>query len=634
MMVVACNEDGAFGSLSTSLSVLNPIMIQVAHPRSLNIGDKVSIPVTISRSDKNITTAELTSKNDPSYIKGYTASTNIKFNQDVMYHNYKIDVQPKAGKTKVEVGIKSGSKGMTALTDILVNYPHPYETQSSTFALKPGESKTINIKPIGYPQAFKSELQVSGYKIPNVLKYATELIQYPYGCLEQVTSASFSQLYLDELLALKPSEIKQQKENLEAGVSKILSLSDGKGRFNYWSNGYYDSWSDLYAGNFLIEYQRKEKNTSTNAVFNNWIDKMVTTANNWTFVKSEYEGVNENQFYLQAYRLFILAKAGKPAKSGMNRFLNVVNSKNSAVYYLLAATYQLAGFESKSAELISTAEQKIKYGEENNGDYYYHASASKAAVIVECLSYFPTQKKNMEEFFADLVDKTNKTWSSTYTKGYTFLATYKMYGSLKNLNQKMEFKLNLDGKNESISVPSGQIWKTFTEGNNSKAITVTNTGNKDLIINQYDRFIDTNLKKEFIERELKLNINYFNVTKGIAGLDSISLGDDLTCSVEIRNNSIFKYENLALNYRVASGFELINPRLNNTNYELESVNYQDFKDDRVYSFFELAAGQSVNLTFRVKAAFKGDFFKPMVQCEHMYRGDIFAKSATGRVVIR
>ncbi|HMP28978.1 MAG TPA: hypothetical protein PKD85_05225, partial [Saprospiraceae bacterium] len=116
--------------------------------------------------------------------------------------------------------------------------------------------------------------------------------------------------------------------------------------------------------------------------------------------------------------------------------------------------------------------------------------------------------------------------------------------------------------------------------------------------------------------------------------DSIRMGDDLTCSIAIKNPTNFTQEHLALNYRVPSGFELINPRLNNEDFAVRSINYQDYKDDRVYTFFSLNAGQTVYLTFKIKAAFKGNFFKPMVQCEHMYRGDIYAKTGTGRVFIK
>ncbi|MFZ1748952.1 MAG: hypothetical protein WAU01_02120, partial [Saprospiraceae bacterium] len=62
--------------------------------------------------------------------------------------------------------------------------------------------------------------------------------------------------------------------------------------------------------------------------------------------------------------------------------------------------------------------------------------------------------------------------------------------------------------------------------------------------------------------------------------------------------------------------------------------YQDYKDDRVYTFFNLQAGGSDVYTFRVKAAFTGDFYLPAVSCEHMYKGTVFSRTDTGRVSVK
>ena len=634
MMVVACNDNGAFGSLSKSLSVVNPIMVQSNHPRSLNISDKIAIPVTITRSDSKISAVNLSSKSDVSFVKGYQSSSKLNLSGDVTYHNYNVEVLPKAGKTKIDIGVKSGNKGMEESTEIAINYPNPYESKSSIYSLKPGESKTFKISPKGFVEAYQSQIQVSGFKIPKFLEYASDLIQYPYGCLEQTTSATFGQLYLDELLVLSPQLQKQRKEYLEAGVQRILSMYNGRGNFNYWQNGYYDTWADLYAGNFLIEFQRKEKSSQNNEVINAWMNKLNSSANDWTFSETKDNYYSENQYLVQAYRLFILAKAGKPAKSAMNRFINVVRSENSLVWYLLAATYQISGFESKAKEFAKMAEEKMKSNDQNNNyDYYYHGQQSKMAQIVECMSYLPDQKKNMTGVFSDLTDQMNKSWLSTYTKGYAFLATYKMYGNLKNLNQKVSFKVNNNGKNEEVMLKPGQSWDVKSSAE-VKSLVVSNTGGAEIFINQFERFIDKNVVKEKSESDLNTHITYYNSSKGNTGLDNLSLGDDITVSIQVKNPSIYRYEHLALNYRVPSGFELINPRVNNESYAVKDVNYQDFRDDRVYSFFELAPGQSLTLNFKVKAAFKGDFYLPVTQCEHMYRGDIYSRSGSGRVVIR
>lgn len=109
---------------------------------------------------------------------------------------------------------------------------------------------TIETKPTGYPETFRSQILVSGTKAPDFVSYAEKLIEYPYGCLEQLTSNGFGQLYLDKLLDVDPSTNKQRVENLKMVVHKIGSHQRAGGSFYYWDNDYYHAWSDMYAGHF------------------------------------------------------------------------------------------------------------------------------------------------------------------------------------------------------------------------------------------------------------------------------------------------------------------------------------------------------------------------------------------------
>jgi uncharacterized protein YfaS (alpha-2-macroglobulin family) len=92
---------------------------------------------------------------------------------------------------------------------------------------------------------------------------------------------------------------------------------------------------------------------------------------------------------------------------------------------------------------------------------------------------------------------------------------------------------------------------------------------------------------------------------------------------------------MALNTVMPSGLELLNPRLYETerNPVREEFLYQDFKDDRAYTFFILEPGKTKTFYFKAKAAFTGDFYMPVTRCENMYKGNIFASSASGRLII-
>jgi hypothetical protein len=144
------------------------------------------------------------------------------------------------------------------------------------------------------------------------------------------------------------------------------------------------------------------------------------------------------------------------------------------------------------------------------------------------------------------------------------------------------------------------------------------------------------LQKVANSSNLDIKVNYVNLTKGELGLSDLDLGDDISITINVKNLTALHSDNLALNLKVPSGFELINPRIYQTEEQSSgsSFNFQDFKDDRVYTFFGLNPGATATYTFRAKAVFSGDFYQPTVTCEDMYQGNIFANTAAGRVNVK
>jgi uncharacterized protein YfaS (alpha-2-macroglobulin family) len=54
------------------------------------------------------------------------------------------------------------------------------------------------------------------------------------------------------------------------------------------------------------------------------------------------------------------------------------------------------------------------------------------------------------------------------------------------------------------------------------------------------------------------------------------------------------------------------------------ITYQDFRDDRVYSFFDLGAGESVSVPVTLTATYPGRFYLPAVSCSAMYDASVSA----------
>lgn len=637
LMIVAI-QDGNTGNLEKMITVKNPLMVQTQFPRSLQVTDKLRLPVQLFRDDVSIQNATLKATTSQPVLKGLPTNQAISFGKENRVTHYaNIEVGNTPGKTTIDMVVEGKGKTMKESTDIAVQYPNPYETKVKHVVIQPGKSAVFEVKPQGYQAVFKGQLIVSGTKAPDFVSFAEKLIEYPYGCLEQVTSNGFGQLYLDKLLDLDPKTNQERVKNLQMVVHKIGSYQKSGGMFYYWNNDYYHSWSDMYAGHFLLEMKNLGYLPQDNQILQNWIQGHFQKANNWSVSNTNENYTYEYEAMTQAYKLYILAKGNKPAKSAMNRFMTTNTSKNPLVWWLMAGSFAQSGFDSKAKELIQKAEN-LQLTSQTSYDYYSFGSTSRnLALIVEILSGIEGQKKKLDTYFEEMVRSYNDdSWHSTQDMGFACIATFAYYGENMALNKDVDYvvtglKAVQNFKHKALS--SRKIAISRNDWN--KKIEIKNNGKSPVYVSQNDKFISNSLNQQAVSQEVKMNVRYYNATQRKNGLNEVRLGDDIEIYVSVTNPNATILRDMALNTVMPSGLELLNPRLYETerNPVREEFLYQDFKDDRAYTFFILEPGKTKTFYFKAKAAFTGDFYMPVTRCENMYKGNIFASSASGRLII-
>jgi uncharacterized protein YfaS (alpha-2-macroglobulin family) len=115
----------------------------------------------------------------------------------------------------------------------------------------------------------------------------------------------------------------------------------------------------------------------------------------------------------------------------------------------------------------------------------------------------------------------------------------------------------------------------------------------------------------------------------------LSQGTDFLAVVTLTNpGSLGYYTDLALHQVFPSGWEIQNSRLFGSelgNYD--QPDYQDIRDDRIYSFFNLYSGRSKSFAVKLTAAYPGRYYLPALSCSAMYRGDVSAVTEGMWVVV-
>ncbi|MBA3901949.1 MAG: hypothetical protein H0X62_17390, partial [Bacteroidetes bacterium] len=130
------------------------------------------------------------------------------------------------------------------------------------------------------------------------------------------------------------------------------------------------------------------------------------------------------------------------------------------------------------------------------------------------------------------------------------------------------------------------------------------------------------------ENNLSLNVRYTSMSGAVIDPVKLEQGTDFIAEVTIRNPAIKEtYKQMALSQVFPSGWEIQNMRITDSESSVKSdvSTYQDIRDDRVYTYFNIAPG--VVKTYRVvlNAAYCGKFYLPTIYCEAMYDNTINAR---------
>ena len=632
LMLVACGNS-SYGSTEKSIRVVSPLMIQSQLPRSLNLSDIVEVPITIFKDEESIDQVQLSAKASNDLIEFSKNKLTSSFdNNDQNIEKIQLKTAMVAGTTTVKFdAIGNGHKSFEE-TKLFINYPNSYSDKIELIQIAPGEEGKTEINSFGFEKTRNVDVVVSGALVPNFTKHYKELIQYPYGCLEQTCSKAMAMLFIEDLMKLSPKEKLENTNNLDIAILKIQSYQQNDGRFNYWENGYYHHWSDLYAGHFLIEAGSKHLLFKED-VLKNWLDHKAKNANKWSMngTSNRYE-INREET-LQAYRLFLLAKAGKPSKSAMNRFRKRSLSSKMAKLFL-AGAYYYTGMNDIGKELLF---ESLRQGE---SDRYYNYSFGSPirnkAIAIYIMSLFE-RSKDLDIYYADWVSEVNKEqWLSTQDQGFAFMASSAYFGDKQDISTTIEYQIVSKKFNKTNTAHSDEQERyhwSWDELNDEMLI--KNLGTSKLFVHRTERAVSEELYPQKVEEGLGLDLQYKKLNGENPDLLNIKQGEEIEILVNISNKEILDQENLALTLKMPSGWELLNPRLYTTNADINAKYiYQDFKDDKVYTYFNLAKNKSIQYSFRAKANLKGDYYLPAVRCENMYRGNTYATSLASRVIIK
>jgi len=131
--------------------------------------------------------------------------------------------------------------------------------------------------------------------------------------------------------------------------------------------------------------------------------------------------------------------------------------------------------------------------------------------------------------------------------------------------------------------------------------------------------------KSAAAKDLKMEVHYKDMKGKEIQPDKLQQGMDFTAEVTITNPGTKGFlKEMALSQIFPSGWEIHNSRMDE-NGSTSASRYQDIRDDRVYSYYEMPGNSSKKFVLQLNATYLGKFYLPTVYSEAMYDNTINAR---------
>lgn len=634
-MVVAGYE-GAYGSTEKVTPVKKPLMVLATLPRVIGPSESVRLPVTVFAMDESVKNVTVEVEANDLFKLKDPGSKTVSFNKagdKVVY--FDMDVNEKIGIGRVKVTAKSGNLKATYDIEMDVRLSNPRISVVTDAIVEPGKTWSMDYQPVGVAGTNNGVLEVTSIIPINLEKRLKYLMNYPHGCIEQTTSSVFPQLYLGSLIELTSEQKQKIDENIKAGIDRLRSFQLENGGLTYWpgESGYASDWGTNYAGHFMLEAQAKGY-TLPGSFLKNWINYQRERANEWSASTSRNQYYYSSDELIQAYRLYTLALAGKPALGAMNR-MREISKLSLAARWRLAAAYYLAGRKDIAQEMVNKISTHVEPYKELS--YSYGCNERDEAMILEtlCLMGNMVEANNIiKEVAAGLA---SDMWYSTQTTAYSLLAVSKFVGSSDQTGD-MKYSYSFDnGSTEKVTSESPFTQQKMKINGTLKGnVKVSNTGGKKLFIKLQLDGIPLPGNETDAENSLNLSVTYLDMEGQTIDPSSIQQGTDFMAEVRIHHPGIRdEYKEMALTQIFPAGWEITNTRMveSAAQYMVNMPRYQDIRDDRVYSYFDLRRNESKTFRVLLNAAYPGRYYLPAVYCEAMYDSDINSRKAGKWIVV-
>ena len=251
MMAVAADKSTRFGSGDKRFTVSKPLQLHQALPRFVNLGDKIQAGVVVHNETGKAGSATVKLVGDARLAIAGGTEKKIDLakgaNVPVLFDL----TAAQLGTASLKFSVAMGGESDAVEFKLPVQHPSPVVTQHVAHAAtSDATSIALALPADALPETAQLVVSVDPDGLSGIDQGLRELIQYPYGCLEQTTSRVIPMLAVRDLaesLDLDGLRGPALEHFVREGIAKIGRHQTAYGGFSLWLGGEPDPYYTAYA---------------------------------------------------------------------------------------------------------------------------------------------------------------------------------------------------------------------------------------------------------------------------------------------------------------------------------------------------------------------------------------------------
>lgn len=665
LMALAFNQN-QFAGTASLIKVAAPIVIETSLPRFIAKGDQSTATIEIHNTESTATELKIEVSAD-SELGGESQSHEWLLAGD----ERKIIQLPLSGETyqglaniRVLAVAESGFK-MERTWKLGLRPAMPAVIDQYKAVLKPGE--TYDVDPSAYDKFdwfnLKSVLKISDAPVLNREDQLHQLLEYPYGCLEQTSSRAWPLLFAEESdFALYGNTSQSQLFDhrftiINKAISRLIGMQIYSGGFGLWSNDSpEENWLTVYVTDFLLQAKKLGYQVPDDA-----LNKAVTRLQNYVRNAGQINSnlaqylSHRNHFEIayKAYAAYVLAEMKQINLQDLRRLYDEFSDQARSPLPLahLAMGLELLGDERRANDAWLKA---MDFKWDRNQYDYYGDYGSKIRDYAEVISLGTQSRiaKQLPKSTLDLImplqqDMSHRNWLSTQERKALF-KTAKRLRQASPAGSEWAATVN-QADQETAYQQSADLLRVWHEKVAQTGLSIKNTGEKPVYLAvKFQGY----LKQHKAENNgIVVRKKYFDLNGNKVDLSQVKSGDFVLAHLEMSLDEKYNYLPDAMVIDLLpAGFELENQNLEHA-LKLDDIKvdgqyirdwsghtrliHSEYRDDRFIAALALSRYQNAHVFYLARAVTPGDYVIPPTLVEDMYRPEIRATSDDlGHVIIK